>query len=267
MRTQVKMCDARKKFLWTAVAAAVLIVASSLLSPRPAYGQFDTAAIASMLASIQSTINSTITPILNTMNTVSANMMSFQQTIMYPMNQIQSAQRLAGVNLGSMTSMQTMFQTPVNSATLSSTKSFETQLLSSDANNIGSLGSSYTNVFGSVPSSSAMNSNMRTVVDATDAQALDAYKKAVQLDSIANTEATLSQQYMQQLQSTAPGNATLVQAQAAAWNLQAAAYTQQGLDELLRVTAAENAYQSFSLKQQNTNHQQVLKNFGFPSSN
>lgn len=267
MKTSARISNGKKRFLWMMIAAPLLVCASALLAPRPVYGQFDLGAIIPMLTAIQSTINSTIMPVLTSLNSVSANMMQFQQTVEYPASQIQMAQEMAGVNRGEMTSMQRMFSSPYNSAILSNTQTLESHLLGGNANNISGLNSQYYGVYGSLPASTTVNSTIRTVVDANDAEAMDAYKRAIQLDAIANTESTLSQQYMEQLQSTAPGNAALVQAQAAAWNVQAAAYTQQGLAELLRVDAAENAYQSFKLKQEIANHSQVLQKFGISQSN
>jgi hypothetical protein len=265
MITQGKMSKGKKKFLWTATAS--VFVVSTLFSARPAYAQFDTAAILAALASVQSSINSAITPVLQVLNTVNSGMKTFQQTVMYPMAEIQRVQSLALSAGTQMTSMQKMFSTPVNSATLSNTTTFESQLLGGNANNISSMGSSYSNVYGTLPSSTALSSSIRTTTDANDAAAQDAYKKAVQLDAMANTEQQLASQYLQQLQSTAPGNATLIQAQAAAWNLQASAYTQQALDEILRIKATSIAFQSSQIKQVTANHQTTLQNLGIGSTN
>jgi hypothetical protein len=249
------------------VAAPILVIGFAVTSPKPASAQFDTGAIIAMLTTIDNILKNTVIPILNAMSSNSASMVGYQQSVVYPQAQIQQSQRQASINLNSMSSMQSIFSQPTNSASLTSTKSFEAGILSGNANNISSVSSSYANVYGAVPSSTALTSSARTVTDATDAQAQNAYKKAMQLDAIANTETTLSKQYMQQLQTMAPGNVPLLHAHISAWNLQAAAYTQQGLDELLRVMASENAYQSYTIKQKSAAHQQVLQKFGLSSSN
>lgn len=267
MSSMQTMSNGKKKFLWTS-AGSLLVVMSMVIFAKPAYGQFDLGAIMAMMDAIQQVITSTITPILTSINTVTGSMQSFQQTTMYPLREITANQSMAAASVNNMTNMQLRFAAPVNSATMPATQALESRLLSGNENNVSNLGSSYSNVYGTLPSSTSLNPDVRTVVDMNDAQAQDGYKKAIQLDSIANTETTLSQQYMQQLASTSPGDATLVQAQAAAWNLQAAAYTQQGLAELLRLQAAGTANQSFNVKHINTQHQVTLRNLGVtPPSN
>jgi hypothetical protein len=76
----------------------------------------------------------------------------------------------------------------------------------------------------------------------SDAQAQAALKKAIALDAIANSEGQLAQQLMQGLTTSSPGSASLIAAQAAAWNLQAEAYTQGGFAQLLRLESADTAY-------------------------
>ena len=266
MNTQPSTSKAKRKFLWTA-AGSLAAVVLCLFSAKPASAQFDMGVILAMMTSIQQVITSTITPILTTVNSVESNIKQFQQTVMYPMSEINQVKSMATSFGSQMTNMQNQFKNPVNSTTLSATSNLEKQLLGGNPNSVASIASSYSSVYGSLPSSTSVSSDVRTVVDMNDAQAQDGFKTAVKLDAIATTEAQLSQQYMQQLASTAPGNAPLVQAQAAAWNLQASAYTQQALAELLRVQAAETAYQSFLVKHANTQHQQTIKNLGITPSN
>jgi hypothetical protein len=94
-------------------------------------------------------------------------------------------------------------------------------------------------------------------VDMNDAQAQASFKKAIQLDALASREEQLSQQMMQQLSSTSPGSASMVAAQAAAWNLQAHAYSQEGLAQLLRVSSAETAYSGYQVKHASATHQSI----------
>jgi len=266
MSAQISNGSAKKRFLW-ASAGSLVIVISSLICTKPTYGQgLDTAGIIAVLESIQQVVTGTITPILNSVNTVTASMAKFQQTIMYPQSQIMANQAMAASAVNTMTSMNTMMTSRVNSATLPASQTLESQLLSGNSNNVSNIGSSYYSVYGTLPSSTALTSDMRSAVDMTDAQAQDALKTAVKLDAIAKTETTLSQQYMQQLASTAPGIASTVESHAEAWNLEAAAYTQEGLAELLRTQASDTAYQSFLIKHANTTHQQGLQQLGIPSN-
>lgn len=267
MNLQNGVSSGKRKFLRTGIAS-VVVVFCLLVASRPSYGQLlDSGLIISILESISRTISGSIIPVMKAMNATTGSMMSYQQNTIYPRSGITSIESLAGVNLGYMGSIQSRFATPLNSATLPNTRSLEGLLLSGNANNIGNIRTSYSNVYEALPSSTSLEPGLRTATDATDAQAMDAYKKAVQLDAIANTEIVLAKQYMQQLQNTAPGNAALVMAQAAAWNLQASAYTQQGLDELLRTEASETAYSSFSVKAAAAEHQRALQHLGFSPAN
>ncbi len=265
MNVQISKGGTKRKFLWTSVGS-LLILVSMLIGTEPVHGQIiDTAAIMAMLESIGQMLSSSIIPVLSTMNKTATGMQSFQQTTMFPQSSITANQSMASSNVSTMTSMSSTMSRSLNSATLPATQSLESQLLSANSNDVSSVGSAYYSVYGALPSSTALTSDMRSAVDMNDAQAQDGFKTALKLDAIANTEATLSQQYMQQLASTAPGIAATVQAHAAAWNLEAAAYTQEGLAEILRTEAADTAYQSFLIKHANTTHQQALQQLGIPS--
>lgn len=249
----------KRRFLWTASAAGLLI-AVSLISTPPAQGQFgiELAPILAMMHEVQSVMSNTITPILSNVNSTETNMRGFQQTVMYPEAEIRSFQSLAPEMLGRMTASGRMFSSPVNSAELANPQALESTLLSANPNSVGSVSSSYTKVYGALPPSSTIDPNLRNVIDMNDADAEDGMKLAVKLDAMADTEETLSKQYIQQLGSTAPGNAALIEAQAAAWNLQANAYTEQALDELLRLDAARTAYRDYEVKAAAGGHQNAL---------
>ncbi|WP_155987468.1 hypothetical protein [Pseudacidobacterium ailaaui] len=250
--------DGKKRFLWTTLATGMFVLAM-MVSTRPAQGQFDLGVVIGMLESVERILNSTVTPIMRTMSSVESNMLNFQQTVLYPVSEISRIKAAASSYGRQMVNIQNLFRVPVNSATLPNTKTLESQLLGGNANNISVLGPSYYQVFGSLPSDTALAPDLRAAVDMNDAQAQDTYKVAVKLDALANTEEQLSLQYIEQLQNTSPGNASLIQAQAAAWNLQAAAYTQQGLAELLRARAADTAYQSLQMKHASATHQQTMQ--------
>lgn len=249
--------NGKKRFWWAAGAAGALILAG-LDAPTPASAQFALGPVLAMLSVVESVMKNTITPTLKAINSVQSNMQSFQQTVMYPENEISEFHSLASGSLGEMTSMHSLFTLPVNSATLAAPRAFESTILGANPNSIGNLGASYTKVYGALPPSTQVSAPVRTVIDMNDADAQDGDKLAVKLDAIANTEQTLSTQYMKQLGSSAPGNAALIEAQAEAMNLEAGAYTQQALDELLRLQAAEAAYRGSVIKSAATAHQTVL---------
>jgi hypothetical protein len=180
---------------------------------------------------------------------------AFQQQTMYPTPAIQQALSFAKSLASVMTAAQNLFRTPVNSATLPQTIALEQQLLSANSGNVGSIQSNYTSVYGALPASTAIPADSRIAMDMTDAQAQAAMKKAIALDAIANREEQLSQQMMQQLSSSAPGSGSLISAQAAAWNLQANAYSQGAIAQLLRLESASTAYSGYQMKHMSASHQ------------
>jgi hypothetical protein len=180
---------------------------------------------------------------------------AFQQQTMYPTPAIQQALSFAKSLTSVMTAAQNLFRTPVNSATLPQTIALEQQLLSANSGNVGSIQSNYTSVYGALPASTAIPADSRIAMDMTDSQAQAAMKKAIALDAIANREEQLSQQMMQQLSSSAPGSGSLISAQAAAWNLQANAYSQGAIAQLLRLESASTAYSGYQMKHMSASHQ------------
>jgi hypothetical protein len=79
------------------------------------------------------------------------------------------------------------------------------------------------------------------MVDTTDAEAQAALKKAIQIDALADLELAAADQINQQIQNASPGSAPILEAQAAAWNVRANAYTQSAMAELMRVRAIDLA--------------------------
>ena len=73
-------------------------------------------------------------------------------------------------------------------------------------------------------------------------------KKAVEIDALADLELRAAEQINQQLQSAAPGTATILESEAAAWLVRASAYTQSAMAELVRLRSIELANQSDQFK-------------------
>ena len=73
-------------------------------------------------------------------------------------------------------------------------------------------------------------------------------KRSIAIDAIADQELAAADQMMSALQSTAPGTAEMIGAQAGAWLVRSHAYTQQAMAELMRVRAIELAGESARVK-------------------
>ena len=246
MRTSVSA-----RMIWTAAGALLL----ALVLETPAHGQFDLGVILATLTELNQTMSVTVGGPLAATAATTQQMGAFQQQTMYPTPAIQQALSFAKSLASVMTAAQNLFRTPVNSATLPQTIALEQQLLSANSGNVGSIQSNYTSVYGALPASTAIPADSRIAMDMTDAQAQAAMKKAIALDAIANREEQLSQQMMQQLSSSAPGSGSLISAQAAAWNLQANAYSQGAIAQLLLLESASTAYSGYQMKHMSASHQ------------
>ena len=102
-----------------------------------------------------------------------------------------------------------------------------------------------------------MPQNIEYQIDMGDAQAQDALKKAIELDAFAARELEVAQKLNDQIAASAPGTAPILDAEASAWVVQANAYTQMGMAELLRLNSAGLSNRSGELKD-STNQMQNL---------
>jgi hypothetical protein len=222
----------------------VLAIVFALIAPRPAKTQFLDPCCAIMqagLASISSALSHVIGGGLNSVLSTDQGIHSFQQTVVWPQASITHAQGLVGTLRGLFSQTESLIHTPVASATLPSTQQLENILLSRNANQIPNTTSSYTVVYGSVPSQTNAPQNVRNMIDMNDAVAQDAMKRAISIDNLADLELQAASQINQSIQTAAPGSAPIIEAQADAWLVRSNAYTQAALADLMRVQAVDLA--------------------------
>ena len=222
----------------------VLAIVFALIAPRPAKTQFLDPCCAIMqagLASISSALSHVIGGGLNSVLSTDQGIHSFQQTVVWPQASITHAQGLVGTLRGLFSQTESLIHTPVASATLPSTQQLENILLSRNANQIPNTTSSYTVVYGSVPSQTNAPQNVRNMIDMNDAVAQDAMKRAISIDNLADLEPQAASQINQSIQTAAPGSAPIIEAQADAWLVRSNAYTQAALADLMRVQAVDLA--------------------------
>ncbi len=254
----VQMKQIAKKAGW--VAAAGLFVAIAV--PRKAEAQFgiDLAAILAGLEKISGLLTSSVASPLKEIQSVEQQEQQYKQTVMYPQQAINSAKALATSLSSPMRSMQSLLNLQYSSATLPAPQQLEQMMLSGNANSIGSFGSSYTQVYGSLPTATAAPQDVRNAIDLTDAQAQDAMKKAIELDALATRELEVAQTLNQQIQTVAPGTAPILEAEGSAWVLQANAYSQSGMAALLRVRTTELSNAGAAAKSSTAQAQQLNLN-------
>jgi len=235
---------------------AVLILVLVMLAPRQVRSQLldpCCAILVAGLTTISSTMNNVIGGGLTSILTVDRAIQNFEQTVVWPQQQISQAQSLVGSTQGTFTTIQNVTRIPVNSATLPGPQQLEQILLSADANQISRTSTSYSVVYGPVPDATAASQDVRNRIDMADAAAQAAMKRAIAIDNLANLEIQAANQINQSLQTAAPGSAPIIEAQADAWLVRANAYTQAAIADLMRVRAIDLADAGANIKSGATN--------------
>ena len=241
-----------------ALGAAGLAILS-VVAVEPAHSQFgiDIAAILAGLKEVNSTLTSAVASPLRLIDKVEQEEAQFQQQVLYPIAAIDSARQMATNFSGSFLSFRQLASVKIASAQLPYPQQLERQMLSADPNDIGTIGSAYQNVFAPLPAQTAVPQNIAYQIDMGDAQAQDALKKAIELDAFAAREMEGAQKLNQQIVASAPGTAPMLDAEASAWVVQANAYTQMGMAELLRVNSADLSNRGGALKDSTTQMQNL----------
>lgn len=244
-----------RKIALTATGALLIAV----VAVTPAYSQFglDTAAILAGLKEINSTLTSAVAGPLKIINQVEQEEQQYMQDVVYPMSSINSAKQLATSFTNSFSTFRQLGSLNISSATLPNPQQLEQQMLSGDPNNITSIAGSYQNVFAPLPAQAAIPQNIEYQIDMGDAQAQDALKKAIELDALAEREMEVAQKLNTQIAASAPGTASILDAEASAWVVQANAYSQMGMAELLRLNSSSLSNRSGALKDSTTQMQNL----------
>ena len=241
-----------------ALGAAGLAILS-VVAVEPAHSQFgiDIAAILAGLKEVNNTLTSAVASPLKLIDKVEQEEQQFQQQVLYPIAAIDSARQMATNFSSSFLSFRQLGSMNIASAQLPYPQQLERQMLSADPNDIGTIGSAYQNVFAPLPAQPAVPQNIAYQIDMGDAQAQDALKKAIELDAFAAREMEVAQKLNQQIAASAPGTAPMLDAEASAWVVQANAYTQMGMAELLRVNSANLSNRGGALKDSTTQMQNL----------
>lgn len=173
---------------------------------------------------------------------------NFEQQVVFPLAAINQARNMALQFEGTFVQMRQLFQTPVASATLPVPQMLEQSLLSRNPGAVPQITTNYSALYGTVIPPANAPQPVRNLVDITDAEAQAAMKKAIEIDALADLELQAAEQINQQLQNAAPGTATILESETAAWLVRANAYTQSAMAELVRVRSIELANQSGQFK-------------------
>jgi hypothetical protein len=230
----------RKKLAWA--AGATLLI---LLIPTVAVAQFGLdpccAIISAGLNGISGLLKNVVAQPLGAIQQMRQQALTFEQQTVYPLAAINQARGMAVQFQAQFAQMRQLSQVSVVSATLPAPQQLQQSILSRDPGAIANVGANYVAVYGPVMGATDAAPGLRDVVDSTDAEAQAALKKALEIDALADLELQAVEQMNRQLQNAAPGSAAMIEAQAAAWNLRASAYTQSAIAELVRVRSIDLA--------------------------
>jgi len=200
------------------------------------------------LNSISGLLRGSVAPPLGSIQQSQQQSMNFEQQVVFPLAAITQARNMALQFEGTFVQMRQLFQMPVASATLPMPQMLEQSLLSRNPAMVPQITTNYSALYGTVMPPANAPQPVRDLVDMTDAEAQAAMKKALEIDALADLELQAAEQINQQLQSAAPGTATILESETAAWLVRANAYTQSAMAELVRVRSIELANQSDLVK-------------------
>jgi hypothetical protein len=242
--------DAQPWYRPNLLKVAVVVLAVVAVMPTRANGQFgiDTAAILAALSKMQSLMNTYIAAPLRTINQYEQSTAKYEQQVIYPLTAINQAKTSVVQFENQFNQVSGMFRVNVSSATLPTSQSLESLLLSRNAGNVSIVSGQFQNVYGIVMPQNAASPEVRTMTDMTDAQAQDAMKRAIEIDALADAELNEANQMGQQISQAAPGSAEILEAEADVWVVRANAYTQAALAELMRTRSVDLANQSRTTK-------------------
>ena len=240
------------RFIRNAIALGLALVVVVLMLPSKARSQLGLdpccAIISAGLSTISNLLSSVVAKPLGDIQQLEQQSANFEQQVVFPVTAINQARGMAGQFQGQFVQMRQIFQVSVASATLATPQQLEQSLLSRNPGAVPQITNNYAALYGTVMPSTDAPQPIRDLVDMTDAEAQAAMKKAVEIDALADLELEAAEQINQQLQTAAPGSASILGAQTSAWLLRANAYTQSAMAELVRVRSIELANNGAQIK-------------------
>lgn len=241
----------------------LFLLGALLFAGVRANGQFGLdpccAIISAGLQSISGLLKSVVAKPLAEIQTVEQQAAIFEQQVVYPATAISNARNLVSQVQGDVRQLVLTSRIPLNSATLPAPRQLEQLLLSHNPQSTAQVSQSYSALYGAVMAATDAAQPVRDMVDATDAEAQAALKRAILLDAEADIELAVADKINEQIQNAAPGSAPILEAQAAAWNVRANAYTQSAMAELMRVRSIDLANSSATIKLSATSNS-ILRN-------
>jgi hypothetical protein len=240
--------------------SAVLLL--TLLAPTGAYAQFG-----GLFSAILGTITGPIGGALTDINRVRSEVLQTEQQALWPVALIAETRNyIATIKASYRGWMNSVFAIRVNSAILPASRSFESEFLSAQSGQISNISQSYATEYGAQPAMGAAPQLNLQMMDIEDATAKDATEQSMAADQATQTMLQTAQKIEDQAETTAPGTADMVAAEARTAELASIAMQQRLLAYQLREAAFELAHRDAVLKESTTNmqnlNQQLLNRIG-----
>ena len=240
--------------------SAILLLA--LLVPTGAYAQFG-----GLFSAILGTITGPIGGALTDINRVRSELLQTEQQALWPVALIAETRNyIATIKASYRGWMNSVFTIRVNSAILPASRSFESEFLSAQSGQIPNIGQSYATEYGAQPAMGAAPQLNLQMMDIEDATAKDATEQSMAADQATQTMLQTAQKIEDQAETTAPGTADMVAAEARTAELASIAMQQKLLAYQLREAAIELSHRDAVLKQSTTSmqnlNQQLLNHIG-----
>ncbi|MDR5729526.1 MAG: hypothetical protein RB191_19090 [Terriglobia bacterium] len=242
------------------ICSAVLFLA--LFAPTGAYAQFG-----GLFSAILGTITGPIGGALTDINQVRSEVLQTEQQALWPVALIAETRNyIATIKASYRGWMNSVFAIRVNSAILPASRSFESEFLSAQSGQIPDIRQSYATEYGAQPAMGAAPQINLQMMDIEDATAKDAAEQSMAADQATQTMLQTAQKIEDQAETTAPGTADMVAAEARTAELASIAMQQKLLAYQLREAAIELAHRAAVLKESTNNmqnlNQQLLNRIG-----
>jgi len=234
----------------------------ALLAPMGAYPQFG-----GIFSAILGTITGPIGGALTDINRIRTEILQTEQQVLWPVALIEESRNyITTIKASYRGWMKSVFALRVNSAILPASRSLESEFLSAQTGQIANFNQSYETEYGVQPAMGAAPQINLQMMDIEDATAKDATAQSMAADQATQTLLKTAQGIEDQAESTAPGTADMVAAEARTVELASIAMQHKLLAYELREAAIELAHRNAVLKQSTTNmqnlNQQILNALG-----
>ena len=225
-----------------AVTVAGILVSTMLFAPPLAEAQ---GGLVQAIQAVLNVINGMLKNALTAINTARAAMNALYQNFVWPVQLINQARAQVTQMINQYRAlMASILNMNLSSATLPTPQSLETMMRDHRVNNFNSLGQSFGNTYGAIPTSVDASQADRDMSDMDDALTLDSLKTLKASDNATDLELQAANSIENSATQAAPGSAPFMTASAVASSIRSQALTQKMLAAELRQEAAHIAHQN-----------------------